>query len=153
MAQKPTAATDGGMTPDDVQANFKTLTRHLADADRDVSPFRALFTPPLRAAIVDTLIGAVEPLTVREIADRAGVDKNALYDHLGVDAYLIEAGIVQSAGKKGNAGVWTANDDHPVVQLLVMADTVLRHGQTPMLLDERFVGDPSEGGDGEAGDA
>ena len=143
MAQdSPTnARTDGeGITPDDVRADHQAAIDDLADSDVETSAFRALFDPPARAAILDALlISHPDPLTASEICEVSGITKSPFYDQID---YLLVAGVVHEAGKRGNAQTYVLATGHPVAQLLAMAKEVQTRGQTPMLLEDQFVGEP-----------
>lgn len=152
MAQTPPNTdeprTDGGMTPDDVRETAETIRSQMDDPDATSSPFRALFAPPTRVAILDVLLQhQSDDLTKSDICDAGGISESPFYDHIG---FLVDAGVVVKGEKVANAQTWRINRDHPVAQLLAMAKRVQAFGQTPDLLDEQFVGEP--GVDYEPGD-
>jgi hypothetical protein len=150
--QDSTPANDGGtdqsdsLTPDDVAGLFPRRDE-TADPDSaaDVATaFERLFAPRTRAGVIDVLWSDPERAwTVAEIVDHSGnVSTSGFERHK--DA-LLSTGVVQEAGKKGNAQTYRLNTRHPVAQLLVMLDTVIGYGRTPMLLEEQFVGEPGAG--------
>lgn len=128
-------------TPEDVRTTYQDLIEHLEDTDEDSPPFVALLAPRARASLLFAILGATEPLTASELCERADIDRSVFQAHMDV---LLAAGIAKNPGKKGNAHVYEPDRSHPVTQLLTMAETVQRHGQTPDLLDDQFRGDPAE---------
>lgn len=139
--------TESGHEPQDIRATHQKVVEWLHEHDADHRGFVELFTPRARMYMLDVLLQADEPLTAKEICDRADIDRSTFDAHLD---YLLTTGVVIRPKKKGNAWVFELNDRHPVAQLLLMADVVFRHGQTPMLLEEQFLGEP--GADYQAGD-
>lgn len=104
------------------------------------NPLTVLLAPRARAQILDSLLEAPdEPLTVSEITGQAGVDNATFHHHK--DA-LTDLGIVETAGKKGNAQTYTLTDS-PLVGLVAMLRNVVRDGVTPDLLDDRVVAPPA----------
>lgn len=102
------------------------------------SRFEQLLTPTARASILDILVRyADEPLTVAEICEKTDrVSKATFTRH---KEPLLDFGVIEEAGKKGNAQTYRANVYHPAVQLLAMVESVLVHGTTRLLLDDRFI--------------
>lgn len=157
MEPTPDGTTDDSTAPDDkpldpatVRDQHQALVRDLHErGEDDVDTFRALFTPRTRGALLHILLEVDEPLTAAEICDRYPISRSAFADHIDV---LVTAGVVEAAGKRGNAQTYRRNDRHPVTQLLRMAETVQRHGVTPRLLDDAYVGDPGAGVDPETGE-
>lgn len=147
--QDSTPANDGGidendqLTPGDVAGLFPRPDE-TADPDSaaDVeTAFVRLFAPRTRAGVLDVLVSDPDRAwTVAEIVDHSGnVSTSGFERHK--DA-LLASGVVQEAGKKGNAQTYRLNTHHPVAQLLVMLDTVIGYGKTPLLLEEQFIGEP-----------
>lgn len=136
-------------TPDAVREQFRDIIGYGEDttvegASEAVTPFRALLTPSARAVILDVLVGAPRAeLTVAEIVDGTpGVSTSSFHRHIQV---LTDAGVVRTAGKKGNAQTYTLATDHPVAQVLMMLSSLTASGTTHDYLDERFVRDPDGG--------
>lgn len=102
------------------------------------SLFEHLVTPMARATILEILVSrADEACTVAEICEETDrVSKATFARHKDP---LLEFGVIEKAGKKGNAQTYRANVYHPAVQLITMLRWVLVHGHTRMFLDERFV--------------
>ena len=124
--------TDGAMTPRDVLEQYN-------GPDREPGAlFVQLFTPKSRALILNVLVSdRDEALTVSEIvAQEDELAKSNVHDHIDT---LLDLGVVERPGKKGNAWTYRLNDDHPVAQLLAMIETVFMWGRTPQFLDEAFV--------------
>lgn len=136
----PVPPTTDETTPETVRETFQGFVEFLHENDVDEAPFVVLLTPRSRFKCIRVLLGATEPLTSREIAEDAGIDYSTWSDqHRDI---LLASGVIESPGKKGNAQVFTVNHDHPVAQLIQMADMVFRKGTTPNLLDAQFVGRP-----------
>lgn len=132
-------ATDA-LAPATVREQYQHLIETLHDrGEDDVDPFRALFTPRSRGELLHDLLGVKEPLTAAEFCDRYNTSRSTFGDHIDV---LVTAGVVEEAGKRGNAQTYRRNSAHPVTQLLIMAETAQSYGQTPQLLDEAFIGEP-----------
>ena len=135
MSRRNSAATDDedSITPEDVLQQYY-------GPERESGPlFAQLFTPKSRALILDVLVSERgDALTVSEIVDYStgGLAKSSVHNHIDD---LITLGVVEDAGKKGNAQTYQLNTSHPVAQLLAMLDNVLMWGRTPTLLDEAFV--------------
>lgn len=129
------------MTPEDVREQFRQLIEWQADSGSERTPLQELLTPRAKLAILDALLGVNEPLSAAEICDHAEIDRSTFADH---ESPLMAAGVLERPKKVGNAWVYRLNQQHPVVQLLTMLDVAFRHGETPMLLDEQFVGTPGE---------
>lgn len=146
MVENTTADADteasNGYTAEQIRERFQNrIVEWQAEHGSTKTPFVELFTPRARALILDALIGAHEPLTAAEICEHAGIDRSTFSAHEEVLGVL---GVLESPGKKGNARVYTLDTDHPAAQLLIMLDTVIRHGRAPLLLEEQFIGDPAE---------
>ena len=97
-----------------------------------------LLTPTARAVILDILVRyADDALTVTEVCEKTDrVSKVTFARH---KEPLLDFGVIEQAGKKGNAQTYRANVYHPAVQPVAMLWSVLNFGQTRMLLDERFI--------------
>lgn len=130
------------------QFNEFTEWQHNND-DQQIDPFRALFTPRSRGELMHIMLGVTEPLTAAEICERYDYNRRTFGDHIDP---LLAAGVVREAGSRGNATRYEPNTAHPVVQLLAMAETVQRHGQTPQMLEEQFIGEPGGEIDPETGE-
>lgn len=153
MRQQPTDTENStdGLTPADVRALRPTKqTEH----DDNTSPaatksdLAEILTPETRFLVLDSLIASGGDLmTVSQIGDAAGVSQASVSRHVNT---LEEYGVVEQGEKMGNARTYRANVDHPLVQLLVMADNVVRFGSTKHLLDDQFLGEP--GADYQPGD-
>jgi DNA-binding transcriptional ArsR family regulator len=146
MSQNGSATYDrtASMTADDVAQQFSAFVETMEERGIDGDPFTALFTPRARGRLLHVMLGVSEPLTASEVCDRYDIARMTFSDHIDV---LVAAGVVEATGKRGNAQTYAPNLAHPVVQLLRMAETAQRHGVTPDLLDEQFVGDPAAAGD------
>lgn len=135
MGRRNSAAADDedSITPEDVLQQYY-------GPEREAGPlFAQLFTPKSRALILDVLVSERgDALTVSEIVDYStgGLGKSSVHNHIDD---LITLGVVEDAGKKGNAQTYQLNTSHPVAQLLAMLDNVLMWGRTPTLLDEAFI--------------
>lgn len=140
-------AAEDEYSPEDIRATFQKVVEWQHRNDSEKTPFAELLTPRARVQIIDALLGANEDLTASEVCDMAGIDRSTFHAH---EDFLLTTGLVERPKKKGNAWVYRLNPHHPVVQLLTMADVVFRHGETPMLLEGQFVGEP--GADYEPGD-
>lgn len=142
MGRRNTAAADDeeSLTPENILQQYY-------GPERESGPlFAQLFTPKSRALILDVLVSERgDALTVSEIVDYStgGLAKSSVHNHIDD---LRTLGVVEDAGKKGNAQTYQLNTGHPVAQLLAMMDNILMWGRTPMMLDETFVfeGDSQE---------
>lgn len=133
------ATTDTGLTPDDVREQARQFREKHVDA-AGPSLLAAALTPRSRVQIIDVLLGAPgERLSAAEICDAAGIDRGTFTRQ---ERPLIDLGVMEHAGRVGNARTYRLNRAHPLAQLLGMADHVLRFGTTADLLDERFIGTP-----------
>lgn len=128
-------------TPNDVREQFQAFIERLHDQGEDTDPFRALFTPRARGELLHQLLSLTEPRTAAEICDQFHISRSTFGNHIDT---LVAAGVITDAGKRGNATTYQPNRDHPVTQLLTMAETVQRYGVTPDLLDDQFIGQPAD---------
>lgn len=128
----------GGEYPaeDDVVESLEELENHQ-------SPFLRLFSPRAKAAIVDALLEAGgEPKTVSELTE--------MNEHVTTSSFnrhrddLEEYGLMVRCGKRGNAQTYAIDTDHPLAQALKMVENVILTGQTPVVLDEEYIGAPGE---------
>lgn len=142
------------LTPGDV-AGLYSRPEPADDADADSMdgedvradlepPLHRLLTPAASAASLAALARASEPLTGAEIAEAANLSRSA-FDRNKDD--LLESGVVETAGKKGNAQTYRLAPGRPVAQLLQMASNVANFGVTPDLFDRTFEGQPGSGRD------
>ena len=107
-----------------------------ADAYRTV--FEDLLTPRTRAAILDVLVEARgQPLSVTQMTRENPNVSSSSFDRHRDD--LLAYGVMEKAGKVGNAMTYRLSRTHPAAQLLAMLDNIMLYGETPMLLDEYFV--------------
>lgn len=122
-----------------------TVIELMDDYRASKSLVEQLLTPTARAVILDILITeATNALTVAEICEQTDrVSKATFTRHKEA---LLDFGVIEEAGKKGNAQTYRANVYHPAVQLLAMLRLVLNFGQTRMLLDKRFIKSESRSG-------
>jgi len=131
------------LTPEDVRAQSRALlaTDGTIEAGDDVeTPWTALLTPAARAKIIGALVEAGgEPLSAARLAEMADVSQPTFNRNQGP---LQDLGVLREVDKVGNARRYALATDHPVAQALVMLDNVLTWGETPQLLEERFVGEP-----------
>jgi DNA-binding transcriptional ArsR family regulator len=141
-----TTQTDGGLTSNDIRAQFGTILERADGAGDRATPLEVLLTPRARVDALQAVLTASEPLTVAEVVEATGRNQSTVNRHL---RELADLGYLEQS-KKGNAAVFAPRADHPVIQLLEMLLTVQRHGVTPMHLDEAFIGTPGE--DYDAGD-
>lgn len=162
MSQHGSTPTDGTeqMTPEEVRDSYMSFVEALDDHGDDpetlVDTFTVLFTPRKRGRLLHAILGLHDPeqdmqvaRTASEICERYGISRSAFGDHIDI---LVAADVVEKRGKRGNAMTYAPNRAHPVVQLLTMTKTVQRHGQTPDLLDDQFIGQPGAGVDPETGE-
>lgn len=100
--------------------------------------FEDLLTPRTRAAILDVLVAARgEALTVSQMTrENPSVSTSSFERHRGD---LLDYGVMEKAGKVGNAMTYRLNTAHPAAQLLAMLDNILVYGETPLMLDDYFV--------------
>jgi len=137
------------LAPGDVRGLFTEFTQSEHYNDGSTSPFVELFVPRTRGKILFALLGTDDALTEAEIVDRADVGRSAAHQHL---VALTDTGVVVEAGKRGNAQTYRIRREHPTVQALRMASIAQRHGTTPQLLEEQFIGEPGAGVDPETGE-
>ena len=110
------------------------------ESDTEDSDLVQLLTPESRFRTLDALLSvAGDAMTERNVAEQAGISQSSANRHLKA---LITEDLVQQVEKVGNARRYRANTGHPLVQLLAMADNIIRFGRTPSILDEHWVGDP-----------
>jgi len=141
------ATTDTGLTPDDVREQTREFReKHIGTCGPSL--LAAALTPRSRVQIIDVLLGAAdERLSAAEICEAAGIDRGTFTRQ---ERPLVDLGVMEQAGRVGNARTYRLNRTHPVVQLLGMLDQVFRFGTAAELLDEQFVGTP--GADYEPGE-
>jgi len=127
-------------TPDELA---KAYAGRPGDLEAGASIFEQLVTPATRARVLDVLL--VEPgeaWTITEIAQQN--------DRLSVSSIsrekdaLLDAGVIVTAGKKGNAQTYQLNFGHPVAELLRMLTATTTWGKTPALLDEHWIAEDSQ---------
>jgi DNA-binding transcriptional ArsR family regulator len=151
----PTTDRNGGeeiepMMPDGVRGLFTEYTQSATAPEDSTSAFVELFVPRTRGKLLFALLGAGgTALTEKELVDRADVGRSAAHQHL---LALADTPLVTTAGKKGNAQTYRIRHEHPTVQALRMASTVMRHGMTPQHVEEQFIGDLGAGVDPETGE-
>ena len=102
----------------------------------------ALFTileRPMAVKTLRALFVGDPPLTAKQICDRADFGRTSFAREKDL---LLDASLILTAGKRGNAPLYRLNTAHPVVQCLAMASEVFTHGSTVVHLDERFIKAP-----------
>ena len=136
MTRETTETTDEQMTPADV------LDRYFGEEGIEKfggEPiFAQAFTPKTRALILDVLVsergGALSAQMIADHHDDLSVS--------GVNRHrdaLRDLGLIEEAGKVGNAMTYALNTRHPAAQVLAMLDNIFMWGETPMILDEQFA--------------
>lgn len=136
---------DGPENPDST-GTYPTedeVVRSLAELEEHQSPFLGLFSPRAKAAIIDALLDAAgEPKTVSELTEmNEHVTTSSFHRH---HDELETYGVIVRCGKRGNAQTYAINSEHPLVQTLKMIENVILTGQTPILLEEEYIGTPGE---------
>jgi hypothetical protein len=107
------------------------------------NPLVDLLTPRTRAQIVDVMLN--EPTrqwTASEVCADAGMDPSTFNAHASA---LIDAGVIEEAGMKGNAQTYTPVLENPVVGALQMVRSLYRDGVTfDYVEDEVIISGPEQ---------
>lgn len=107
---------------------LSNMTRKDGDQTRgdtysDASPFVRLLRTPSRVKIIDVLLGKhYESLTSREIAELADIDRSSVTRNIPI---LEDIGLVEQAGKVGNAPRYQLNTESEVAKALGRAQANL----------------------------
>jgi hypothetical protein len=129
------------LTPEDIRDLRPDPDADSGDAASVATTFQKLLVPRAKVAVYDTLLdNGNEPLTISQMTDRSqNLSRSTLDRH---KTLLLGTEVLIEAGRVGNAMTYKLNEEHPVVQLLIMLDTVSTYGTTPQLLEEPFIGEP-----------
>lgn len=119
------------------------VTETVEEAKNSESRFEQVFSTPAKVAIVNVLLKTGgEPLTASEIVEASGEISTASFSRYRDE--LIEDGILETRGKRGNAQLYSLDVESPAAQALKMVETLLGFGKTPLYLDEQYIGEPGE---------
>lgn len=105
---------DNTTTPTDNTVN--TATNEINELFES-NPIIEVFDKPSNLRVLITLIDAAGmPLTVTDIADQAGIKKQSFYNN---EDLLLEYGLIEKAGKVGNAQRYKVDMANDVIQALM----------------------------------
>ena len=130
--------TEDRLTREDVRMMFPENDEPITDVEDMGSKFEKMLTPRTRAAIIDTLVEARgDALSVKQMTEQNPHISTSSFERHRDD--LIAYGVMEEAGKVGNAMTYRLRTEHPAAQLLAMLDNILMYGETPQMLDDYFV--------------